>query len=98
MRGHYAVTNDEVAALSVGLQDQRAAWLYRFVSQTQLSIARHFGGITVNGKNYVYFPETDELIRDDVLAELRKMRKAKAEEALDRMVESAQQMGLYDDQ
>jgi len=37
------------------------------VRMTQLSIARHYGGITFNGDSYTYLPHTDELIRDDVL-------------------------------
>jgi len=37
------------------------------VSMTQLSIARHYGGINFNGNHYVYNPVTDELIRADVL-------------------------------
>ena len=36
------------------------------VSQTQLSIARHYGGITFNGANYHYDAETDTLIRADI--------------------------------
>ena len=36
------------------------------VSRTQLSIARHYGGIKYQGEHYVYIPETDELIRADV--------------------------------
>jgi hypothetical protein len=38
------------------------------VSMTQLSVARHYGGINFNGQTYTYFPDTDELVRDDVLA------------------------------
>lgn len=37
------------------------------VSVTQLSIARFYGGIKYNGEHYIYLPETDELIRKDVL-------------------------------
>lgn len=37
------------------------------VSMTQLSIARHYGGIKYNGESYTYLPKTDELIRNDVL-------------------------------
>ena len=37
------------------------------VSNTHLSIARHYGGIIYNGASYVYNPVTDELIRADVL-------------------------------
>ena len=48
------------------------------VSYTQLSIARHYGGIRYNGEIYTYFAESDELIRDDVLAWKNKQnRKAK---------------------
>ncbi len=37
------------------------------VSQSQFSIARHYGGITFNGAHYTYIPHEDKLIRDDVL-------------------------------
>ena len=37
------------------------------VQTTQLSIARFYGGIQYNGNYYAYLPDTDELIRDDVL-------------------------------
>ena len=47
------------------------------VSKTQLSIARHSGGISYNGAIYVYNPVTDELIRADVL----KWKKHQAKEA-----------------
>lgn len=37
------------------------------VRHTHLSIARHFGGATVNGHAYVYNPVRDVLVRADVL-------------------------------
>jgi hypothetical protein len=33
------------------------------VSQSQLSIARHYGGITYNGVEYVYNPADDTLTK-----------------------------------
>ncbi len=36
------------------------------VSQTQLSIARHYGGIKFNGAEYVYDATQDTLTRRDV--------------------------------
>jgi hypothetical protein len=45
------------------------------VSMTQLSIARHYGGIKYNGEDYTYLPATDELIRDDVLRWKRKQER-----------------------
>lgn len=37
------------------------------VQMTQFSIARIYGAIKFNGERYTYLPDTDELIRDDVL-------------------------------
>ena len=89
------ITPDEWAALKLdGKLHQRSAWLYQRVSQTQLSIARHYGGITVNGEHYVYCPPTDELIRGDVLKALGKLRKSR--DALDKLAADAQQKGLYE--
>lgn len=49
-------------------------WAYRNVSDTQLSIARHYGGIKVNDNFFYYLPETDELFRADVVKWLHKRR------------------------
>ena len=46
---------------------KRTPYGIRHVSMTQLSIARHYGGIKYNGDEYTYLPKTDELIRNDVL-------------------------------
>jgi len=47
------------------------------VSMTQFSIARHSMGCTLNGDHYIYVPQTDELIRADVLKWKKKHEKAK---------------------
>ena len=47
------------------------------VSMTQLSIARYSGIIRFNGYTYIYYPYTDELIRDDVMRWKAKQLKAK---------------------
>lgn len=47
---------------------------WRNVTYTQLSIARHYGGTNVNGVHYTYIPESDELVRDDVLKMVMKAR------------------------
>lgn len=41
------------------------------VSQTQFSAARHYGGCKAYGDTYVYFRETDELVRADVVKWVR---------------------------
>ena len=46
---------------------QRTPYGMANVSMSQLSIARHYGGITYSGDSYTYLPKTDELIRNDVL-------------------------------
>ena len=53
------------------------------VSQSQLSIARHYGGITFNGAEYIYDAASDTLTRMDVW----KARCASSKEAA---VEAAQ--------
>ena len=51
-----------------------------FVTQTQFSIARHYGGIKFKGHHYTYLPEGDQLVREDVLKWLNEQCKpAKAE-------------------
>jgi hypothetical protein len=47
------------------------------VTQTQFSIARYYGGINFNGSMYIYYPDTDELIREDVMKWKAKQLKAK---------------------
>ena len=51
---------------------------YMDVSRTQLSIARFSGCITVQGRHYVYFPEHDELWRDDILKMVHGWRRTDA--------------------
>lgn len=35
------------------------------VSSSYFSVARHYGGMKYNGRNYWYHPERDMLVRDD---------------------------------
>lgn len=55
------------------------------VSTTQFSIARHYGGCTINGVYYLYDPRDDTLTREDVfkarVAEAKKAAKAKSNTA-----------------
>lgn len=45
---------------------------YYNVSQTQLSIARHYGGAKVHGKYYVYNPVDDTLTLESALKRKKK--------------------------
>ena len=88
------LTADEKLRLSFEPWPDGAALGYADVSRTQLSIARHYGGITVQGRHYVYFPESDELWRDDVLALVHKWRKDAARDA--KAAPTMQQTSLLD--
>lgn len=57
--------------------DRSAPYCIQGVSQTQFSVARHYGACTFQGWHYFYVPTTDELIRDDVLKFVGKLRKKK---------------------
>ena len=50
------------------------------VSHTQLSIARHYGGITYNGASYTYLAADDCLVRNDVLKRDERLRRQHAAE------------------
>ena len=52
------------------------------VSRSQLSIARHYGALRFNGDYYIYFPDSDKLVRDDVLKFEKKQKKVDADEVL----------------
>lgn len=56
---------------------------YPNVSSTQLSIARHYGGATIQGGHYIYFWEDDILVRDDVVAFVKKQQKPKTHDTPD---------------
>ena len=73
------ITPDEKTRLSFHpFQPGDAPIGYMDVSRTQLSIARHYGGCTVQGHHYIYFPAHDELWRDDVLALVHGWRRTDA--------------------
>ena len=50
--------------------------IHKNVSHGYLSIARYSGGVRINECYYVYNPVTDELLREDAVKALAKMRKA----------------------
>ena len=77
MKSH--VTPEELEAInSSGLKFTYAPAIIRGVCASQFSIARHYGGCHAYGKSYAYIPTTDELIRDDVVRLLAKIRKGAA--------------------
>ena len=48
------------------------------ISQSQFSVARHYGGCTYMGQSYIYDAGQDRLIRRDVYLALLKADKAEA--------------------
>ena len=57
-----------------------APYAIRNVSTSIFSIARHYGGLRAYSTYYVYLPESDELIRDDVFKLVKKWRKSAEKE------------------
>ena len=45
--------------------------IYHNISQTQLSIARHYGGMKINGEEFIYDPKNDTLVLKKDLKEYR---------------------------
>lgn len=74
MKSH--ITEEELETIrQSGLNFTKSPAIISGVSQSQFSIARHYGGCLAYGKNYVYAPPTDELIRADVVKALAKIRR-----------------------
>lgn len=60
------LTIEELAEQIAACPSQGAHKAFGNITNTQFSIARHSGGCTFTGKHYVYFPQHDCLVRDDV--------------------------------
>jgi hypothetical protein len=75
------ITDEEREALTKSDLPTDNPFLIGYASSGFFSIARHFGGIKYNGSHYMYFPDTDELVRDDVLRWLKKYRKENKNES-----------------
>ena len=88
------MTEKEIDALQETKLDRATPFAISGVSNTQLSVARYFGGCKFQGRNYLYLPETDELLRDDVVKWLKKYRKA---QEVDDLVAVDRQTDLLND-
>lgn len=73
------LSDDELDAIQ--LLDSDTPYMIRGISQGMFSLARHYGGMTYQGRSYQYMPETDECVRADVVKFVAKMRKAKPVES-----------------
>jgi hypothetical protein len=57
---------------------QDAPYAINNVRCSIFSLALHYGGITFRGRGYEYMPATDELVREDVVRYVTKLRKLQA--------------------
>lgn len=87
------LTPDELDAVQVSGLDPFTPYVIQGVSQSQFSIARHFGGCTYGGREYYYIPTTDELIREDVVRWVTTRRKEAQRAALE--ANKATQMEMF---
>ena len=77
----YITAEEREAILDDGLFAVGPPVLIGGVSRTQFSIARYYSEIMLNGYQYTYMHDTDELIRDDLLKWLKKQRESEAKAA-----------------
>ena len=80
---HSILTDADIDLLMASTFPRDPPMLIRYVSQTQFSIARHYGSMKFNGHTYRYEPATDELIRVDVEEFIKAQRKIAAKLAAD---------------
>ena len=89
MTGWWATLTDaERAAVQLMLRPDEE-FMFRDVSVSQVSIARHRGAATVLGKRYTYILDSDELVRDDVLRLVETIRKLQRKVAREQQREAA---------
>lgn len=62
---------DQAALLSAGFGEQ-SMWAFYRITGSVFSVARHYGGMSIGGKRYAYFPESDSLVRQDIVDWLTK--------------------------
>lgn len=92
-RGAHGFTQPEQlqqALSAAGFGDEPV--LYSQVSQTQLSLIRFSGAITVNGKEWIHLPALDAAIRVDALKAVNQWLKAQAKKPA---APAAVQEGLF---
>lgn len=65
------------AAIAAAALHRRTPFAIWPCQGTHFSIARHTGMIKFQNDVFVYFPNTDELVRDDVLKAIRDSQKQK---------------------
>lgn len=70
------LSEEDLAAIGAKLHTN-APYLIGGVSRGMFSVARFSGGCKFQGYSYTYIRETDELVRNDVMKAVAKMRKAK---------------------
>ena len=74
-RAETYLSGDELAAIQSLPRD--TPYVIRGISRGMFSLARHYGGMTYQGKSYEYRAETDECVRRDVVKFVAKLRKEK---------------------
>ena len=48
---------------------------YYRISQTQMSIARHYGGMNMNNEHYMHLPLSDRLVSDKAMKKNKELNK-----------------------
>lgn len=68
------LTDEEKSALQQSDLPGETPFMFGNVTPSQLSIARYSMGCRYNGSVYEYIPQTDELIREDVMKWIKNFR------------------------
>lgn len=78
MSGWWDTLSEPERAYVMATVQPDQVFMHRHVSQSILSIARHYGGTRIDGVHFVYLPTHDELVRADLFAEVARMRRKDA--------------------
>lgn len=91
------MTDDFLKLLQQCPLHRRSPFLIRSVSTSYFSVARHYGGAKIQGCDYTYLPETDEIVRDDVLQWIQKQVKSTQKKDDPEQTKKDNQRRLFDD-
>lgn len=78
MNGWWATLSEPERAYVLATVPPDQVFMHRNVSQSLLSIARHYGGTRIDGVHFVYLPTHDELVRADLIAAIARVRRVEA--------------------
>jgi hypothetical protein len=79
------ITDEEYTQFVLSDPPYKPWYIIKGVSTSIFSVCRHYGGGRIEGANYTYIRETDELIREDLMLFVARLRAQQKKKERDRL-------------